>query len=60
MIQFNYLQDQIMESSLIEDNNSVSGAKAGEAIKFQLGIVQDKLKIMMDIIIQVFRILMGS
>ncbi len=60
MIQFSYLLDQIMESSLIGDNNLVLGAKAGEVIKFQQGIVKDKLKIMMDIIIQVVRILMGS
>ena len=48
-----------MANSLIGDNNLVLGAKAGEAIKFQQGIVKDKLKITMDIIIQAVRILMG-
>ena len=49
-----------MESSLIGDNNLVLGAKAGEVIKFQQGIVKDRLKITMYILIQVVRILMGS
>jgi hypothetical protein len=60
MIQFSYLLGQITESLLIEDNNLVLGAKAGEEIKFQQGIVLDRLKIMMDIIIQAVRILMVS
>ncbi len=60
MIQFSYLLGQITESLLIEDNNLVLGAKAGEEIKFQQGIVLDRLKIMMDIMIQAVRILMVS
>jgi len=49
-----------MERLLIGDNNLVLEAKAGEAIKFQQGIVKDRLKITMYILIQVVRILMGS
>ena len=49
-----------MERLLIGDNNLVLEAKAGEAIKFQQGIVKDRLRITMYILIQVVRILMGS
>ena len=51
MIQKNYLQGQVVESLLTGDNNLVLGAKVGELIRFQQGIV----RIMMDI----NRILMG-
>lgn len=51
--------DPVVENLPIGDNNLVLEAKAGEPIRCQQGIVKDRLRMVMAIIIQLVRIRMG-